>query len=133
MYTLGSTRIVKKNLMPAVACEFTQTPRILIAQALRGYLETHTDQNCGFVQKPGIWVTPFCARTPVHTHIFTKSTHMHFSWTLTGLKGLGFNSPREGQRQSWRKPLILIVLAGKRGKQEKVGRAEETQGRTDGG
>lgn len=104
-----------KNLMPAVACVFTQTPRVLRAQARMGYLETHTDQTCGFVQKLRVWVTPFHARTHVHTCFFTESTHMHFFWTVTGLKELGFNSLEEVQRQTLKTLLFPIILT-RRGK-----------------
>lgn len=48
---------------------------------------------------------------------FTESTHMHFfgGGTVTGLKGLGFNSLEEVQRQTLKMSLFPIILTRKAG------------------
>lgn len=82
-----------------------------------GYLEMHTDQTCGFVQKPRVWVTPFRARTHVHTVSSQRAHTCIFlgGGTVTGLKGLGFNSLEEVQRQTLKMSLFPIILTRKAG------------------
>lgn len=89
------------------------TPTHLTAQAGTDCSEMHTDQTCRFVQKLRVCPHPlFCARILVCTYLFMKSTHMYFSWTLTGLKEPDWLIPwRKGRDRT---PLILIILAGKR-------------------
>lgn len=117
-----------ENLMSAAACAFPHTPRPPYSSGTHRFFRDAYRSGLQICAEAQGMPRHFCTGIPVYTHIFMKNTHMYFSWTPAGLKGLGLaNSLGEGRDRT---PLVLIVWQGGGGK---VGERGHREGGAAGG